>query len=120
MAHFVRLDSRNRVVRRVVVNNSDILVNGVESEAKGIELCESTVGGTRWLQTSYSGSIRGRFAGDGYTYVEALDEFIPPCIYESWKWDLHSKKWAPPIPYPTDGEMYTWDEPSLSWKKVGS
>jgi hypothetical protein len=31
-----------------------------------------------WLQTSYNGAFRGTYAGIGYTYDAALDEFVAP------------------------------------------
>jgi hypothetical protein len=35
--------------------------------------------------------------------------------YPSWIFDEPSCTWAPPIPYPTDGGYYVWDEPTVSW-----
>jgi hypothetical protein len=79
MAHFAQLDQNNIVLRVIVVNNSDIMVNGQESEAKGIAFCQSLLGAdTRWVQTSYNGKFRGCYAGIGYTYISAADIFVPP------------------------------------------
>jgi len=38
---------------------------------------------------------------------------IPPQPYPSWVWD--GQIWNSPIPYPTDGNDYTWDEDSQTW-----
>jgi hypothetical protein len=35
-----------------------------------------------WLQTSYNGAYRGTYAGIGYTYDAALDEFVAPAPVE--------------------------------------
>jgi hypothetical protein len=35
-----------------------------------------------WLQTSYSASFRGVYAGAGFTYDADLDEFIAPVVTE--------------------------------------
>ena len=43
MAHFAELDKDNKVLRVIVVNNEDILVDGIESEAKGIEFCKGVL-----------------------------------------------------------------------------
>jgi hypothetical protein len=49
-----------------------------ESEALGqAVLAESGFDG-KWLQTSYNGKFRGRFAGAGMTYDAVKDEFLVP------------------------------------------
>jgi hypothetical protein len=115
MAHFAELDSDNVVTQVIVVHNSELLDNGVESEAKGIAFCESLFGHLRWRQTSYSGSIRKNFAGIGYQYDSQRDAFIPPRPFMSWLLDEGACRWVPPVPYPTDGHSYRWDEPTLAW-----
>ena len=83
MAHFAELDANGIVTQVIVVNNSELLDNGVESESKGIAFCQSLFGGT-WVQTSYNGNIRKNYAGIGYTYDEARDAFIPPKPEGNW------------------------------------
>jgi len=78
MAHFAELDSNNVVLRVIVVNNKDTAdAHGVEKEHIGAAFCERVLGG-RWVQTSYNGNMRGRYAGIGYTYNAQLDEFVAP------------------------------------------
>jgi hypothetical protein len=99
MAHFAQLDQNNIVLRVIVVNNSDITVNGQESEAKGIAFCQSLFGAdTRWVQTSYSGSFRARYAGIGYAFDAALNAFIPPKPYPNWVLDPETLDWVAPVP----------------------
>lgn len=78
MAHFAELDTDNKVVRVVVVGNPDCLDgNGQESETVGIAFCQSLFGAdTTWVQTSYNGNMRGKYAGIGDTYDAASDLFI--------------------------------------------
>lgn len=78
MAHFAELDKNNRVLRVIVVNNSDILdENENESEAIGIAFCKDLVGkDTNWVQTSYNGTFRKRYAAIGLKYDVELDEFV--------------------------------------------
>ena len=119
MAHFVELNNSNVVVQVIVVNNEELLDNGVESEAKGIAFCQSLFGSTTtWKQTSYNGTIRQNYAGIGYTYDEDLDAFIPPKPFESWVLDEETCQWEAPVAYPTDGKNYYWDEPTTSWIEV--
>jgi hypothetical protein len=77
MAHFAELDENNIVKQVIVVHNNELLVDGVESEAKGIEFCQSLFGGT-WVQTSYNNNFRKTFAGIGMLYDHIRDAFIAP------------------------------------------
>lgn len=77
MAHFAELDNNNVVKQVIVVNNNELLDNGVESETKGIQFCQSLFGGN-WIQTSYNGNIRKNYAGIGYTYDPDRNAFIAP------------------------------------------
>lgn len=83
MAHFAELDENNVVKQVIVVNNNELLDNGVESEAKGIAFCQSLFGGI-WVQTSYNGNIRKNYAGIGFTYDSIRDAFIPPKPEGDW------------------------------------
>lgn len=114
MAHFAQLDENNVVTQVIVVANAELLDNGVESEAKGVAFCQSLLGG-RWVQTSYSGSIRKRFAGVGYRHDADADVFVSPPPFPSWSLDANHD-WQAPTPMP-EGPHY-WDEPSLSWVEV--
>lgn len=120
MAHFAKLNDQNTVLQVIVVHNNELLDNGVESEAKGIAFCQSLLPGTNWVQTSYNGNIRKNYAGIGFTYDPTRDAFIPPTPYPSWMLDEATCRWEAPIPYPTDGERYVWDEASQSWIEVAN
>jgi hypothetical protein len=88
-----------------------------------------------WLQTSYntrgnvhynpdsnepSGkpALRGNYAGIGYTYDAQNDVFYAPQPFPSWELDNATWTWNAPVPYPTDGKRYNWDEATTSWKVV--
>ena len=115
MAHFAELGTDNIVKRVIVVSNRDAAdASGVEKEYIGAAFCERLFGGT-WKQTSYNGNIRKRYAGVGYTYVTLLDAFITPQLYPSWVLDEPTCQWVAPVPMPTDGKMYGWDEATLAW-----
>ncbi len=131
MAHFAELGINNFVLRVVVVHNNELLdENGQESEAKGRAFCRNLFGGT-WVQTSYNGSKRKNYAGEGFTYDSQRDAFIPPKPFPSWLLNEETCLWDPPVPYPIDGvssmtneahpnegTLYCWDEPTTSWKPV--
>ena len=122
MAHFAQLSNDNTVSQVIVVNNADTIdQDGNESEAIGIAFCQTLLGAdTRWRQTSYNGKIRKNYAGIGFTYDEDLDAFIPPKPFPSWSLDSQTSQWKPPIPYPTDGGRYEWDEETLGWTQVAT
>ena len=118
MAHFAQLDDNNVVTQVIVVANEELLLDGVESEDKGVIFCKSLFGeDTKWKQTSYNGNIRKNYAGIGYTYDATNDYFYAPQPYPSWTLDADAI-WQPPVAMPTDGKMYTWNETTLSWDEV--
>ena len=114
MAHFAKLDENNVVLEVHVVHNNELLQDGVESEAKGVQFLVDLFGGN-WKQTSYNGNIRKNYAGIGYTYDTTRDAFIPPQPFLSWTLNEATCRWDAPTPYPTDGQFYQWDEPTTSW-----
>jgi hypothetical protein len=117
MAHFAKIDDQNTVLEVIVVNNDDIdNLSFPESEPVGIAFCRSLFGEeTNWLQTSYNGNFRYRYAGVGSTFDAAAQVFIPPKPYPSWLLNTNTYTWKAPVPYPTDGKRYYWDEATLSW-----
>jgi len=118
MAHFAELDSNNIVLRVIVVNNNELIdADGNEVEQKGIEFCQSLLGGT-WVQTSYNRNFRKNFAGKGYTYDESRDVFISPQPFPSWTLNEDTCIWESPVPYPDDNEHYQWDEETTSWVEI--
>ena len=117
MAHFAEIDGNGVVQRVIVVGNKDTSdANGVEKESIGQAFCERLFGGN-WVQTSYNGNFRKRYAGIGYKYDAALDAFIAPQPYPSWTLDANAD-WQAPVPMPTDGKMYAWDEAAQAWVEV--
>lgn len=123
MAHFAELDQDNIVLQVIVVGNDSI--NNLpfpESEPVGIAFCQSLLGpDTRWAQTSYNANFRYNYAGIGYTFDPTSSPngaFIPPKPYPSWLLNTNTFQWEPPVPYPTDGGIYKWDEETQSWVPV--
>lgn len=127
MAHFAKLDENNVVIFVTVGSDND---NGKEDE-----LFQRT--GDVYKQTSYntrggvyytpntnepdpdqSKAYRKNYAGLGYTYDATRDAFIPPQPYPSWILDESSCLWNAPVPYPTDGKRYSWDEATQSWVEI--
>ena len=118
MAHFARLDENNTVIHVSVVDNENLLKDGVEDEQTGIDYLIGVHGGGTWKQTSYNNNIRKNYAGVGYTYDSTRDAFIPPQLYNSWTLNEDTCLWEAPVAYPDDDKMYDWDEETTSWIEV--
>jgi hypothetical protein len=119
MAHFAKLDENNVVLEVNCVHNNELLVNGIEMEAKGVAFLVQWSGGYPfWKQTSFNGSRRKNYAGIGYTYDAQRDAFIPPKPYNSWVLNEDTCLWQAPVARPVDDNMYDWDEESLSWRMI--
>jgi len=83
MAHFAQINNENVVQQVIVVSNDDCGGGEFpESEPIGQAFIASIGLEGTWLQTSYHGNFRGRYAGIGYTYDPVLDEFIVTTIDE--------------------------------------
>ena len=106
MAHYAKVV--DGVVTKVIVAEAEFFDTFVD-DSPG-----------EWIQTSYNTHagehlnggtpLRYNFAGIGYTYDADADAFIPPMDFASWTLDTTKYIWEPPITYPTDGEVYYWDE----------
>ena len=109
MAHWAEIDENNIVLRVTVGDNND------PAGDEGYQWLIDNLGGT-WIKASYNRNIRKNFAGIGFTYNPSLDAFIPPKPIEG-EWILNEStcKWDRPIPYPTDGKEYEWDEEISNW-----
>ena len=114
MAHFAKVEN-NVVTQVIVVSNTDTAdAQGVEKEHLGAAFCERLLGG-EWKQTSYNGKMRKNYAGIGYSYDAGRDAFIAPQPFPSWVLNEQTCQWGSPVPMPTDGKMYSWDEANLNW-----
>jgi hypothetical protein len=117
MGHFVKLNEQNLVIDAIVVNNETLgNLPFPESEPVGIAFLTEWSGGyTNWKQTSYNANFRKNYAGVGYTYDAVLDAFIAPKPFPSWLLNTTTCQWQAPIPYPTDGKIYSWNEETQQW-----
>lgn len=123
MAHFVKVDDSGAVVDGIVIDNSNAPDPAPSnSEPLGQQFIASLarldprLAGT-WKQTSYHGNFRKQYAGIGFTYDPVADVFIAPQPYPSWVLD-ENYDWQPPVPEPSEGGPWVWDEDSLSWVEV--
>jgi hypothetical protein len=121
MAHFAKLDANNIVTFVTAGSDTD--------KGREQELSERT--GDTYKQTSYNTrggvhygqdgqpdggvALRANYAGIGYTYDSINDVFYAPQPYPSWTISAPAWIWQAPTPMPNDGNVYVWDESTLSW-----
>lgn len=78
MAHFAELDVNNIVLQIVVVSNQ--ILEKENEEQSGLDFLNSILPNKKFVQTSYNGNMRGKYAAIGDFYDENLNEFVGPII----------------------------------------
>jgi hypothetical protein len=111
MAHYAFLNGDNIVTEVIVGKDETELIEGLDPET-----WYGNFRGQVCKRTSYNGNIRKNYAGIGYTYDAERDAFIPFKPYGSWILDEATCQWEAPVPYPTDGFTYTWNEAEVDWE----
>lgn len=125
MAHFAKVN--NGVVEQVIVAEPEFFEVFVDSSpGTWIQTSYNTYGGVHYKPNviprepseDQSKALRKNFAGIGYSYDYVNDAFIPPQPYSSWILNSTSFLWEAPVPKPTDGKHYKWDEATVSWQEI--
>lgn len=117
MMHFAQIDANNIVTLIESINDQDLIEDGVSKINRGLSICEDSHGG-RWVYASKHGAGSKNFAQVGFTYDEAVKQFIPPQPFDSWTLDANVYKWVAPVPMPefnTETQSVHWDEANLQW-----
>ena len=124
MAHYAFLDSNNIVTQVIVGKDEEDLAEGVTDW----EVYYGDLLGQTCKRTSYNTvagvhseggtAYRGNYAVIGYSFDETLDAFLAPQPYPSWVLNEETFSWDSPVAYPTDGEMYVWNENRKEWELV--
>jgi len=109
--HYAKVE--NNIVTQVIVAEADFFDTFVDTSAG------------EWIQTSYNTSggvhsngdtpLRMNFASVGGAYDKVRDVFIPLKPFPSWTLVEATCQWEAPIAYPSDGEIYEWNESTTSW-----
>ena len=112
MAYYAFLDDNNIVTEVIGGIDETELIDDIDPET-----WYSQFRGQPCVRTSYNHKIRGHFAGIGHRYDPDLDLFIAPQPFPSWVM-LPNGWWEAPIPTPTNGGPYTWNETDQKWVPV--
>lgn len=111
MAHFAKVNGG--IVEQVIVAEPEFFDTFVDSSpGEWIQTSYNTYGGQHKLGGT---PLRKNYAAVGYTYDRELDAFIAPKPFDSWTLNEETCLWEAPSPYPSDGEIYDWDEETTSW-----
>lgn len=130
MSYFAKIQSIQNgkgIVDDVIAAGQDVIDSGMFGEPN------------LWWQTSYNThgnvhygqdgqpdggvALRANYAGIGYTLDTTVVQdgvvgvFYAPQPYPSWVLNTQTYLWQAPVPYPTDGGSYVWDEATQSWVK---
>ena len=113
------------IVEETIRADQDFINTGLVGDPSiWVETSYNTRGGIYYLPNSdtpdpdQSKALRANYAGAGDTYDLINDVFYDPQPYPSWIIGAPTWRWQPPIPYPTDGKNYVWDEATVSWVEV--
>ena len=123
----------------LITNGKSIVDNVIKADQDVID-SGSFGDPTLWWQTSYNThgnvhygqdgqpdggvALRANYAGIGYTLDTTVVQngvtgvFYAPQPYPSWILSTQTYEWEAPVPYPTDGKNYVWNESTLSWVLV--
>jgi hypothetical protein len=102
MPYFARINTETNEVVEVIRCDSK-------------EWCDGRLGGT-WFRTYYDTEGKN-YAGIGFTYHPAKDNFSAPKPYPSWTLD-DTCTWQPPVSYPLGEKLYIWNEETQSWDET--
>jgi hypothetical protein len=106
MSEYVKLIEK-RILNKVVADDPyvDVPTNGIEG-IHYIPLEDIPVENRHTIRASF-------------IYNEEEKKGYPekPATFHSWVFDDVNMVWAPPIPAPTDGKPYIWDESIVNWKE---
>ena len=118
MAHFAKV--QDGIVTQVIVAEPEFFNTFVDtSPGEWIQTSYNTRGGVHYAPNSNDPdggeALRKNYAGIGFTYDRGRDAFIPPRPYASWTLNDSTCLWDAPVPYPTDGQNYIWNEDTTNW-----
>lgn len=123
MAHYAKVNKG--IVEKVIVAEAEFFNNFVDdSPGQWIKTSYNMLGGVYYdpvtrLPVDDQSIINGdearqrkNFASIGGTYDAINDVFIPPKPKNEGTWilDMNTYLWKRPLDYPTDGQIYFWDE----------
>jgi len=122
------IENGKGIVDYVIVIDQEVIDSGDFGDPSAFwQTSYNTRGGIYYLPNTntpdpdQSKELRANYAGIGYTLDTTVVEngvvgvFYAPQPYPSWTISAPTWEWQAPVPYPTDGQNYIWDEVTQSW-----
>lgn len=129
MGHMAKIE--NSVVTFVTVSRDEDDAREQEISAQTGEMYRRTSYNTRGgvhynpatgePSADQSKAYRFNYAGLGWSFDPDFGPdgaFIPPQPFPSWVLNPDTALWDAPVPMPTEGGPWVWDEETLSWVEV--
>ena len=114
MSHFAEIKP-NGTVLRVLTAEAGVINSGILGDPH------------RFIQTSYNGRFRNKFAAAGDVYDRLNDVFLPSKPYPSWIVETYEEdgeipraRWKAPVEKPKSKSKkveYVWKEETQKWVK---
>ena len=124
-ANVLTITNGKGIVKSVIAAEQDFIDSGVEGDPSlWWQTSYNTYGNVHYGQNGQPDSgvaLRANYAGIGYTLDTTVVQngvvgvFYAPQPYPSWALNTQTYLWEAPVPYPTDGKYYIWDEATESW-----
>jgi len=115
----------NGLVTQVIKADQEFIDSGVLGDpALWVQTSYNTRGKVYYIPNSeppepdpdQSKMLRANYAGIGYSWDGT--GFAAPQPFPSWTLNKATYLWEAPVPMPTTGGPYVWDEATLSWVSV--
>ena len=109
----------NSIVENVVVADQEFIDSGALGDPTLFYLTDFYTRGNVHYNEDWQPDglppFRGNYGQTGFTWDAVNQVFYAPQPYPSWVLNESTWLWQAPVPYPTDGNQYYWDESTLSW-----
>ena len=109
MAHYAKIE--NNVVTQVIVAEADF-IESLDDSDSWVQTSYNTRGGKHYDPETGAEDdgtpLRKNYACIGFIYDGT--GFHAPQPFDSWTLNTTNYFWEAPLDYPTDGDVYYWDE----------
>lgn len=115
---FTSSEHKGKKLNKFAILKNNLLTNIIESEENlDIQYVTSI------LQKAFDDSEIVLITEDTGEPILLNSEFINKKFYSPRphpSWIIKNEKWSPPIDYPSDNNLYYWNESCLSWEKYNT